>query len=150
MLTRLLPPLAALLVLAGCAQVGLDPAPPATSSRAQDPAGCRRPTGVVAISFSATKYPRIRAHTERAIARGWPTVLVLHRTGTDQRRARLLRDVPTRSGDDRDEYPPAVGRARWKADVAYVPSGENRSHGSVLGLELRRYCSGTRFRYVFS
>ena len=28
-------------------------------------------------------------------------------------------------------------------------SAENRSHGSVLGLKLRRFCDGTRFRYVF-
>ena len=50
---------------------------------------------------------------------------------------------------DRDEYPPAVARGSYRADVAYVPSSENRSHGSVLGLKLRRYCDGTRFRYVF-
>ncbi|MCW3047592.1 MAG: hypothetical protein JWO74_1876, partial [Solirubrobacterales bacterium] len=35
------------------------------------------------------------------------------------------------------------------ADVAYVPSGENRSHGSTMGIKLRRFCNGTRFRYVF-
>ena len=58
-------------------------------------------------------------------------------------------------------YPPAVGRGRgkgltkgssppgWKADVAYVPSSENRSHGSRMGIKLRRFCDGTRFRYVF-
>ena len=33
--------------------------------------------------------------------------------------------------------------------VAYVPSSENRSHDAVLGVKLRRYCNGTRFRYVF-
>ncbi len=37
----------------------------------------------------------------------------------------------------------------WMADVEYVPSGENRSHGSSLGSKLRRFCNGTRFRYVF-
>ncbi|MEJ7785798.1 MAG: hypothetical protein WKF96_13410 [Solirubrobacteraceae bacterium] len=57
-------------------------------------------------------------------------------------------------------YPAAVGRGRancksralvrgtnprgWKADIAYVPSGENRSHGSSLGNKLRPYCNGTR------
>jgi hypothetical protein len=30
-----------------------------------------------------------------------------------------------------------------------VPSSENRSHGSTLGIKLRRFCDGTRFRYVF-
>jgi hypothetical protein len=68
---------------------------------------------------------------------------------------------PTRPGYDRDEYPPAVGRGRgkglrrgthprgWKADLRYIPSAENRSHGSTLGIKLRRFCDGTRFRYVF-
>jgi hypothetical protein len=29
------------------------------------------------------------------------------------------------------------------ADIAYVPSGENRSHGSSLGNKLRPFCNGT-------
>jgi hypothetical protein len=37
----------------------------------------------------------------------------------------------------------------WNADVGYVLRSENRSHGSVLGIKLRRFCDGTRFRYVF-
>jgi hypothetical protein len=124
-------------------------------------ASCTKPRGVQAISFSATQYPNIKRHTERAIRRGWPTVLIVNRPGEDTRRDRLLAAWPTRAGYDRDEYPPAVGRGRgtgltrgshppgWKADVAYVPSHENRSHGSVLGIKLRRLCNGTRFRYVF-
>jgi hypothetical protein len=85
---------------------------------------------------------------------------VVNRPGPDARRTRLLEDVPTRHGYDRDEYPPAVARGKgfhvrginprgWMADVAYVPSSENRSHGSTMGLKLRRFCNGTRFRYVF-
>lgn len=133
-----------------------------TSTRAaRGPAGCVRPSGVVAIGFSATKYPDIRAHYIRAIERGWPRVLVVDRQGADARRDRLLAGIPTRRGMDRDEYPPAVGRGRgahlvrgsnprgWKADVAYVPSAENRSHGSTMGIKLRRLCDGTRFRYLF-
>jgi hypothetical protein len=124
-------------------------------------ASCTTPKGVQSISFSATKYPHIKRHTERAIRRGWPTVLVVNRPDEDARRDRLLAGWPTRPRYDRDEYPPAVGRGSgtgltrgshprgWKADVAYVPSSENRSHGSVLGIKLRRFCNGTRFRYVF-
>ena len=97
----------------------------------------------------------------KALRKGWPRTLVLNRGGADARRARLLRHVPTRVGYDRDEYPPAVGRGRgrgrqrgrnprgWNANVAYVPSAENRSHGSTMGTKLRRFCNGTRFRYVF-
>ena len=109
-----------LVALAGCSEVP-------TAARPQD---CVRPDRVAAIGFSATKYPHIRRHFRRAVRRGWPRVLVLRRTGADDRRAALLDAYPTREGYDRDEYPPAVGRA-------------------VLGIKLRRFCDGTRFRYVF-
>jgi hypothetical protein len=121
---------------------------------------CIKPKAVQNITFSSTKYPTIRQHFLSALRKGWPRTLVVNRPGADARRARLLDDVPTRDGYDRDEYPPAVGRGKgfhvrginplgWMADVAYVPSGENRSHGSTMGIKLRRFCNGTRFRYVF-
>jgi hypothetical protein len=122
---------------------------------------CTKPHAVQRITFSRTKYPNIRRHFIDAVKKGWPTILVLNRQGASARRDRLLESYPTRTGYDRDEYPPAVGRGRghglergsdprgWKADVEYVPSRENRSHGSSLGLKLRRFCNGTRFRYVF-
>ena len=76
-------------------------------------------------------------------------MLVLNRPGADTRRSRLLRRFATRRGMDRDEYPPALARGSYRADVAYVPSSENRSHGARMGIKLRRFCNGTRFRYVF-
>ena len=92
--------------------------------------------------------------------------MVINRKGADARRDRLLEDIPTRAGFDRDEYPAAVGRGKangdqrglvrginpvgWMADVAYVPSSENRSHGSSLGAKLRPFCDGTKFQYAFN
>jgi len=93
----------------------------------------------------------------------------LNRKGAAQRRDRLLDSpklgLPTKSGFDRDEYPAAVGRGRangdmrglvrgihpigWMADVRYVKSSENRSHGASLGAKLRRLCNGVRFSYLF-
>jgi hypothetical protein len=127
----------------------------------RDPAGCMRPRGLQRLVFSASKYARIRAHFRAAVRNGWPRRLVVNRADADERRDRLLEDYPTRPGFDRDEYPPAIGRGRgpglrrgrnprgWKADVRYVPSSENRSHGASLGAKLRDFCNGTRFRYVF-
>ena len=124
-------------------------------------AECVRPSGVQRIAFSAREYPTVRRHFRGALRRGWPRRLVVNRRGADARRERALRDIPTREGFDRDEYPPAVGRGRgrglergrnprgWKADVRYVPSSENRSHGARLGDRLERFCNGTRFRYAF-
>ena len=124
-------------------------APTARDTPTTERKDCVRPTGVADISFSATKYPNILQHVDKALGSGWPAVLVLRREGADRRRDRLLDAYDTRPGMDRDEYPPAVGRGRWRAHVAYVPSSENRSHGATLGIKLRRFCDGTRFRYVF-
>jgi hypothetical protein len=88
-------------------------------------------------------------------AKGWPRILLLNRPGASARRQRLLEDAPTRNHYDRDEYPPAVARVRgfhirginprgWMADVAYVPSHENRSHGSTMGIKLKRLCNGQK------
>ena len=144
------------LVLAGLVWV-----PTGTTGAEVGATECVRPTAVQRIVFSAQKYPNVRRHFRGALRRSWPRRLVLNRRGADARRNRLLRDIPTREGFDRDEYPPAVGRGRgpglergrnprgWKADVRYVPSSENRSHGASLGNQLEPFCNGTRFRYVF-
>ena len=144
-----------------CARTRAPSAPPAAAAPAPSKRSCTAPPAVQPISFSKTKYPHIRRHFRAALRRGWPRTLVLNRPGADARRERLLGGIPTRDGFDRDEYPPAVGRGKgkglergrhprgWKADVRYVPSSENRSHGSSLGIKLRRFCDGTRFRYVF-
>lgn len=142
------------------------PVPPPPASPLPAPkSSCSRPVGVQRVRFGAGKYPNIKRHAESAIAAGWPRVLVVNRPGKGERRERLLRNIPTKDGFDRDEYPPAVGRGRayndnrglvrgvdpigWVADVTYVRSGENRSHGASLGNKLRRFCNGTRFRYTF-
>ena len=143
-------------VAAALAALLLFAAVPAAASEA-----CVKPQRIQEISFSATKYPSIRRHVLDALDAGWPRTLVVNRPGASPRRNRLLQGVPTREGFDRDEYPPAVGRGKgrglvrgtaprgWRASVEYVPSSENRSHGSTLGTKLRRLCNGTRFRYVF-
>lgn len=122
---------------------------------------CIRTTTVQAISFSAAKYPNIRQHFRDALRAGWPKTLVLNRIGASARRTRLLAHVPGATAYDRDEYPPAFARGKgkglmrgtnptgWMANVELVPSGENRSHGSVMGVKLRRFCNGTKFRYIF-
>jgi Deoxyribonuclease NucA/NucB len=128
---------------------------------AAEPEACTRPRGVWRVVFSRTQYPNIRKHFRSALRRGWPRRLIVNRAGADRRRDRLLGNIPTRDGYDRDEYPPAVGRGKgnglergrnprgWKADVRHVPSSENRSHGASLGAKLAGLCDGTRFQYVF-
>ena len=127
----------------------------------RNPESCTKPRRIQRLVFSKSEYPNIRRHFRGALRRGWPRRLIVNRPRADARRDRLLEDIPTRDGYDRDEYPPAVGRGKgkglergrnprgWKADVRYVPSSENRSHGASLGAKLADFCNGTRFRYVF-
>jgi type IV secretory pathway VirD2 relaxase len=79
-----------------------------------------RPTGVQRIVFSAREYPNVRRHFRGALRRGWPRRLVVNRRGADARRDRALRDIPTREGFDRDEYPPRGG-ARARAGARAWP-----------------------------
>lgn len=117
-------------------------------AESNDP-GCRRQAKPVTIHLSAAKYPDITRHIKRSWSLGYPKVLTIHRRNADERRERLLRDIPTRKGYDRDEAPAAVLRASWRADVAYVESGQNRSAGASLGNQISPYCSGQRIRYSF-
>lgn len=110
--------------------------------------GCRRTSQVVSVGLNRTRYRHILAHIRSAVHRGWPAVLRINREGASERRERLLEGIPTRPGHDRDEWPMAFGRRSYRADVAYVPSAENRSAGSVVGIKLGRFCDGTRFRVV--
>lgn len=122
---------------------------------------CTKPKRIQRLVFDKDKYPNIRKHFRIAVRKGWPRRLIVNRRGADARRDRLLEDIPTKDGFDRDEYPPAVGRGKgkglergrnprgWRAHVRYVPSSENRSHGAVLGDKIEDFCNGTRFRYVF-
>lgn len=131
---------------------------------------CRKPGQVTPMVFDSHKYRHIRDHHHAALKAGWPKVLVLNRrpegrNGAIGRRARLMRSVqattPPRARQDRDEYPPAIGRGDgkglergrnptgWRAHVRYVPDRENASHGASLGGQLRGLCEGSRFRYVF-
>jgi hypothetical protein len=110
---------------------------------------CEKPDNVVDIGFSKTKYPHIRKHVLRSIREGWPSVYVLNRKGASERRDRLLEGVPTKPGFDRDEQPAAMLRKTWHAHVALVPSSENRSQGAVMATKLKRYCDGTKIKFVW-
>jgi hypothetical protein len=147
---------------AGGSSAGASPPTPAAAPAAAPEASCVKTGRVQPIGFSSTKYPNIKEHFDRGVKAGWPQILVVNRRGTEGRRDRLLEGYETRDGYDRDEYPPAVGRGAgrkalmrgtkpvgWRATVEYVPSSENRSHGSTMGAKLRRFCDGQRFRYVF-
>jgi hypothetical protein len=111
---------------------------------------CEFSRDVRTVTFDRSRYPDIYQHWLDAIAKGWPKIMVLDRAGADARRNRLLRSIPTRAGQNRDELPNTILRSGWLADVEYVPASENKSQGASLGAQLRGVCDGVRVQYAWT
>lgn len=116
-------------------------------------AGCKG--HVMVIDMPRDRYPHIADHAEDAIAgrtatgKHWPRVLRVNREGTEKRRRFAVAKLPSRPDEDRDEYPPAVGRATLDADVRYVDDSENQGAGSRMGHQIAGLSNGACFRLVF-
>ena len=131
-------------------------------ARGQSPP-CQRVDLPVVVNLDDVKHVHLIDHERNAILGSpvgelapdavdpAPRTLTLERDNADGRRREDLKGIPTRTGFDRDEYPPAVSEESGRhtdgsrSSVAYVPSTENRSGGSVLGRQLAPYCDGQRF-----
>ena len=110
-------------------------------------ASCERQERSVIVSLDESRYPYTTDHTEDAIRAGEAALLHIDRSGADQNREESLRGIPTRSGYDRDEYPPAVSSEGGSgADVRYVPSSDNRGAGASMGDQLEGWCEDQPFR----
>ena len=96
------------IIAAGLILLGFGWVPAGTSATDVRSAQCVRPSGAQGIAFSGRKFLNVRRHFRGAVRRGWPRRLVVNRRGADARRERVLRDIPTREGFDRDEYPPRL------------------------------------------
>ena len=135
----------------------------ATRRRGSGGDGAARSRRPCSGSCSApSKYPNIRAHFRGARRAGAgrdgscstgpaPTRAATgcsrtSRRGTGSTATSIRRPSGAASGTGLERGSNPRG---WRADVRYVPSSENRSHGASLGAKLRAFCNGTRFRYVF-
>ncbi|GAA0696262.1 hypothetical protein GCM10010193_58750 [Kitasatospora atroaurantiaca] len=106
-----------------------------------------------------SRYPHSADHIEEAqrgeIWRGdqshqgrpKPSVVTIDRPNGDANREDSLRGIPTRSPDDRDEYPPAMYKEGGTgASVKYIPSGDNQGSGSSMGSAVRGLPEGARVK----
>lgn len=137
----------------------------ARSARMHGAAGCTVAPGVLRVKVSVSRYPENWRHIVDA-RRGrntgpdgvavldnglrWPTVLILNREGSEQRRLVAFRmsGLHERAGKARDEYPPAFARSNNVADVRYVDHDRNSGQGASMGNQLRGRCNGQPFRLV--
>src|SRR5262249_46652016 len=103
------------------------------------------PKGVKTIFIDKKKYPESAKHIEEAAKKGKPTTLTIDRAGAKQNRKDSLRGFPTKSGKDRDEWPPAVSKEGGKgASVKYIDPADNRGSGSVIGKGIKGLPNGAR------
>jgi hypothetical protein len=118
-----------------------------TKDRTESLSYCKLSKETVTVKLSSRRYPHATGHIREAVSHGKPTVLHLQRTQAKTNRRKSLRNIPTRPGYDRDEYPPASTREGGQgAHVRYVIPRENRGAGATMRKQLATYCDGQKFR----
>ncbi|MBK1654282.1 NucA/NucB deoxyribonuclease domain-containing protein [Allochromatium vinosum] len=84
---------------------------------------------------------------EDAVTSGKPDTLTINRTGAAANRRDSLRGVQTKSGHDRDEFPPAMFQEGGKgASVRHINFSDNRGAGACIGGQCRGLPDGTRVK----
>jgi hypothetical protein len=117
----------------------------ATAPAVIDSGGCTTVPLAVVVDLDNVRHANLIRHEHDALTHE-PRVLHIDRADAAAHRAASLAGIPTRTGFDRDEYPPAMSAEGGAgADVAYVPSSENRSGGSVMSHQLASFCDGQAF-----
>lgn len=97
------------------------------------------------VIVDGKKYPESAKHIRDAQAAGHPKVLTINRSGAKNNRKASLKGIPTRSGKDRDEYPPAMFKEGGKgASVRHIDSSDNQAAGASIGGQCRGLPNGAR------
>ncbi|KIU09837.1 endonuclease [Bacillus subtilis] len=101
------------------------------------------------IYFPSDKYPETAKHISDAIAKGESEVCTIDREGAEENRNQSLKDVPTKKGYDRDEWPMAFcAEGGEGADIEYISPSDNRGAGSWVSHKLSDYPDGTRVLFT--
>ena len=97
------------------------------------------------LIFPSDRYPETGAHIRKAIKKGHSEICTIDRDGADERRKDSLKDVPSKSGYDRDEWPMAMcEEGGTGASVEYISPSDNRGAGSWVGNQVSDYPDGTK------
>lgn len=97
------------------------------------------------IVISHSQAPESAKHIDDAQAAGFPRELTYDAdpVAKELRRRSSLQGIPTKSGYERDEYPPAAFvENAGAADVRYVTTRDNRSAGGTIGANLKGVPAG--------
>ncbi|MFP5281793.1 NucA/NucB deoxyribonuclease domain-containing protein, partial [Bacillus safensis] len=95
------------------------------------------------------KYPETARHIKNAIEKGASAVCTIDREGADENREESLKNIPTKRGYDRDEFPMAMCEEGGAgADIEYISPADNRGAGSWVSHQLSEYEDGTVVLFV--
>ena len=99
------------------------------------------------VTISKSRFPESAQHIEDAVGAGKPGTLTIDRANAASRRRDSLRGIETKSGFDRDEYPPAMFKEAGKgSSVRHINPSDNRGAGACIGAQCRVLPNGTNVR----
>jgi RHS repeat-associated protein len=99
------------------------------------------------IAISKERFGPAAEHIERADAARGSDVITIERTGADARRAEAMAGKETKSGLDRDEWPPAMSAEGGAgSSVEYIDPKANRGAGACIGNQCRGLPNGSKVR----
>jgi hypothetical protein len=100
---------------------------------------------VKVIKVNRKKYPESANHIDEAQNNGHPRILTVNRKNAQNNRKKSLKGIPTKKGQDRDEYPPAMFKEGGEgASVRHIKSSDNRGSGSCIGAQCRDVKNGEK------
>ncbi|MFF2484284.1 DNA-entry nuclease [Paenibacillus sp. NPDC058071] len=101
------------------------------------------------LYFPSERFPETAKHIEDAIAAGESPICTIDRSGAEDNRKQSLKDVPTKKGYDRDEWPMAMCIEGGEgADIEYISPSDNRGAGAWVGNQLENFADGSRVEFI--
>lgn len=99
------------------------------------------------LRLKRSEYPETFGHIEGAIKKGHPYIVTIQRDTAKLNRKLSLKDIKTKTGKDRDEWPMAMFKEGGSgASVKYIDPSDNRGAGSSIGNALSDLPNGTRIK----
>ncbi|WP_442956111.1 NucA/NucB deoxyribonuclease domain-containing protein [Paenibacillus sp. MMO-177] len=101
------------------------------------------------LEFPADRYPETAKHIREAMASGESKICTIDREEAEENRKESLKDIPTKKGYDRDEWPMAMCKEGGEgADIEYISPSDNRGAGAWVSNQLDTFPDGTRVEFI--
>ncbi|MCM3631548.1 NucA/NucB deoxyribonuclease domain-containing protein [Paenibacillus glycanilyticus] len=101
------------------------------------------------LEFPVDRYPETAKHIQEAMASGESKICTIDRENAEENRKESLKDIPTKKGYDRDEWPMAMCQEGGDgADIAYISPSDNRGAGAWVSNQLDTFPDGTRVEFI--